>query len=213
MGARTVESGYFGSLGMGDPMSSFAERTLRVAWDFSKKNVPENKTIPLMQIPKGFCIDRISLVQTKATDQDFAVTFGLASDDSYIVGGSFALKDLSGESALCRASYPAKVGGTTKTSAAVYVAASSGGSPTTSVTPVTGVTAEGALFVDDADVLCMIVPNGLTNDKCAKGAFDLCVHGFEVFSEGVAGNKLDIECYRTPLQTQQNVSGGEFPLD
>lgn len=213
MSARTVETGYFGSLGMSDPMSSFAERSFRVAWDFSKKNVPENKTIPLMQLPKGFCIDRISLVQTKATDQDVNLTFGLASDDSATIGGTFALKDLSGETKLCRSSQPANGGAVTKTSAAVYVAATSAGSPTTEVQPVTGVTPAGAVFVDDADVLCMIVPDGLTGDKIAKGAFDLCVHGFEVFAEGVGGNALNAETYRQPLQTVANVSGGDFPED
>ena len=210
MSARTVESGYFGSLGMSDPMSSFAERTLRVAWDFSKKNVPENKTIPLLQLPKGFCIDRISVVQTKFADQSVGLTFGLASDDSKTIGGTFTL---AASSALLRSSQAADGGSVTKTSADVYVAATSAGSPTTAVKPVTGVTPAGAVFVDAADVLCMIVPDGLTNDKCAEGAFDLCIHGFEVFAEGVSGNALNIETYRTKLQTVANVSGGDFPED
>ncbi len=200
MGKRTIENGYFGSVGMSDPMSSFAERTLRIAWDFSKKNVPENKVIPLIQIPKGFCIDRISLVQTAATDQDVSLTFGLESDDSFTVGGSFALKDLSGETALCRSSQAAK-------QTTGYVASSSAGSPTSALT------VGEPLFVDNADVLCMIVPDGLTGDKLAKGAFDLCVHGFEVFSEGVAGNALNRETFRDKLQTTPNVSGGQYPLE
>ena len=189
MGKRTIENGYFGSVGMSDPMSSFAERTLRIAWDFSKKNVPENKVIPLIQIPKGFCIDRISLVQTAATDQDVSLTFGLESDDSFTVGGSFALKDLTGETALCRSSQAAK-------QTTGYVASSSAGSPTSALT------VGEPLFVDDADVLCMIVPDGLTG-----------VHGFEVFSEGVASNALNRETFRDKLQTTPNVSGGQYPLE
>ena len=54
MAERTVEAGYFGAVGHGDPQCSFTEKTLVTSWDFSKTNVPENKTIPIMQIPGDF---------------------------------------------------------------------------------------------------------------------------------------------------------------
>ena len=130
MATRTVEPGYFGAAGHGDPEFSFTDKTIGVSWDFAKTNVPASKTIPILQIPKGFCIDRISLVQTAPTNADATVTFGLASDNSSTVGGNFALKDGVGETALCRSSQ----------------------------TPVTGQT-PGALFVDADDVLCLITPN------------------------------------------------------
>ena len=213
MAARTVEAGFFGAAGHGDPDFAFTDKTLGVSWDFAKTNVPENKTIPILQIPKGFLIDRISLVQTRATDQDVTLTFGLKSDNSFTVGGNFALKDLTGETALCRSSQAADGGSVTKTSAAVYVASTSAGSPTTSVQPVTGVTAAGPVFVSDDDVLCMIVPDGLTNDKLADGAFQLFVHGFSAFCEGPTVNKTGNEVYRTTLQTVDNVAGSRPAFD
>lgn len=195
MAKRTVEPGYFGAAGHGDPEFAFTEKTLGVSWDFSKTNVPENKTIPILQIPKGFLIDRISLVQTKATDQDVTLTFGLASDNSFTVGGNFALKDLSGETALCRSSQaPASV-----------VATDSAGTGT--------VTVGDVRVVDADDVLCMIVPDSLTNDKLAAGAFSLFVHGFSVFCEGPTVNKTGNDVYRKSLQTADNVAGDRPSFD
>lgn len=197
MAARTVEEGYFGSLGHGDTRCAFLEKTIVTSWDFSKKNVSKNKTIPLMQIPKGFCIDRISVVQTEFADQSVGLTFGLKSDNSFTVGSTFTL---AASSTKLRSSQAAKT-----TSA--YAASSSAGSPTTAI-------AIGApLFVDGDDVLCMIVPDGLTGDKCAAGAFDLFVHGFSVFGEGPTENKTGNEVFRKTMQTQDNVAGPQFPLD
>lgn len=210
MSARTVEPGYFGSLGHGDPQCAFLEKTLVTSWDFSKTNVPENKTIPVMQLPKGFCIDRITVIQTAYADQGVNLTFGLKSDDSAVVGGTFAL---AASSTMLRSSQPANGGAVTKTSAAVYVASTSAGSPTTSVQPVTGVTAAGPVFVSDDDVLCMIVPDGLTGDKIAAGAFDLAIHGFSTFAEAPAENKTGNDVYRATMQTTDNVAGPRFPLD
>lgn len=211
MAQRTIETGYFGSVGMSDPMSSFAERTLRVAWDFGRKAVPENKTIPLLQLPKGFLIDRISVVQTKFADQAVNLTFGLGSDDTKLIGGTFAL---AASTTLLRSSQAAAV----SAGETVYVASASAGSPTKSVKVGAG---EGSLFISADDILCMVVPDGLTGDKIAEGAFDLCIHGFETFSEGVAangdGNPLHVERYRLQLQSADNesanVSGGQFPQD
>lgn len=195
MAARTVETGYFGKDGHGDPEFAFTDKTLIASWDFGKTNVPENKTIPILQIPKGFLIDRIGLVQTKATDQDVTLTFGLKSDNSFTVGGNFALKDLSGETALCRSSQAPK--SVTATDAA--------GTGT--------VTAGDALLVDADDVLCMIVPDSLTGDKLAAGAFTLFVHGFSAFCEGPTENKTGNEVYRQTLQTNANVAGPRPSFD
>lgn len=195
MAARTVEAGFFGAAGHGDPDFAFTDKTFGVSWDFAKTNVPENKTIPILQIPKGFLIDRISLVQTRATDQDVTLTFGLKSDNSFTVGGNFALKDLTGETALCRSSQaPASV-----------TAKDTAGTGT--------VTAGVPLLVDDDDVLCMIVPDGLTNDKLADGAFQLFVHGHSAFCEGPTVNKTGNEVYRTTLQTVDNVAGPRPAFD
>ena len=210
MSARTVESGYFGSLGHGDPECAFTEKTIVTSWDFAKKNVPENKTIPLVQIPKGFCIDRITVVQKDYADQSVGLTFGLKSDDSFTIGSTFTLV---ASSTKLRSSQAADGGSVTKTSAAVYVASTSAGSPTTSVQPVTGVTAAGPVFVSDDDVLCMIVPDGLTGDKCAAGSFDLALHGFSTFAEAPAENKTGNAVFRPTMQTVDNVAGPRFPND
>lgn len=100
MAERNVEAGYFGSAGHGNPEIVFSDKTLGVSWDFSKTEVGANKTIPILQIPKGFCIDRISLIQTKATNAACAITFGLKSDNTKVVGGNFNL----GTDTLCRSS-------------------------------------------------------------------------------------------------------------
>ena len=189
MAKRTVEEGFYGSAGMGDPMGSFTERTLRVAWDFGKKPVTQGaktggavKAIPLLALPKGFCIDRVSVVQTKPMSAALSVTFGLASDDSKTVGGTVALG--ASASALARSSAQAGSSG-------------------------------AGVFADAEDMLCMLVPvaTGDTPATFGEGAFDLCVHGFEAFAEGVGANPLGASAYRQTLQTQDNVSGGMMPLD
>ena len=199
MAKRTIESGYFGSVAMGDPEGSFVERTLAVSFDFGKKSLAKGKTIPLIEIPKGFCIDRISVVQTKAANADQAVTFGLYSDDTKQVGGSFTLSD--DAEALLRAS---QVPGTQTVNATV-----TGGTTGETVT----VPAPASMFCSDADVVCLILGNGESDVALTAGAFDLCIHGFETFSEGVGGNVLARDGYRDSLQTVDNVSGGQFPID
>lgn len=203
MAERTVETGYFGQDGHGDPEFAFTDKTLIASWDFSKVTtpstgavgVPENKTIPILQLPKGFLIDRISLVQTKATDQDVTLTFGLKSDNTKLVGGNFALKDLSSGETLCRSSQAPK-------------------SVTAKDTAGTGtVTAGDVLLVDGDDVLCMIVPDSLTGDKLAAGAFTLFVHGFSAFCEGPTENKTGNAVYRQTLQTDANVAGPRPSFD
>ena len=193
MAERTVEAGFFGSAGHGDPEFVFSDKTFGVSWDFGKTNVPENKTIPILQLPKGFLIDRISLVQTKATDQDVTLTFGLKSDNAKLVGGNFALKDLSSGETLCRSSQ-----------APVTASASDGSSGTVAV--------GSPLLVDD-DVLCMIVPDNLTGDKLAAGAFSLFSHGFSAFGEGPTVNKTGNEVYRKTLQTEDDVAGPRPSFD
>lgn len=186
MAERTVEAGFFGSAGHGDPEFVFSDKTFGVSWDFSKTPVGENKTIPILQLPKGFLIDRISLVQTKATDKDVTLTFGLKSDNTKLVGGNFALKDLSSGETLCRSSQ---------------------------VPVTTPDDTDTTLFVDDDDVLCMIVPDGLTNDKLADGAFQLFVHGHSAFGEGPTVNKTGNEVYRQTLQVEDNVAGPRPSFD
>lgn len=88
---RNLEKGFYGSVAMGDPMSSFVERDFVVSYDFGKKAVPASKVIPLMALPKGFVIDRISVVQTKPTNGAKNVTFARASEDSATIGTTFAL--------------------------------------------------------------------------------------------------------------------------
>ena len=197
MAARTVETGYFGAAGHGDPMFAFTEKTIGTSWDFAKTNVPENKTIPIMQIPKGFCIDTITVVQKEFADQSVGLTFGLKSDNSFTVGGTFTL---AASSTKLRSSQPAKT-----TSA--YAASTSAGSPTTAIA------IPSTLYVDTDDVLCMIVPDSLTGDKCAKGSFDLFIHGFSATNEGPTENKTGNVNYRQTLQTTDNVAGPRPSFD
>ena len=221
MAKRTIETGYFGSVGMSDPLSSFSERTLRVAWDFGRKAVPENKTIPLMQLPKGFLIDRISVVQTKAVNAAATVTFGLGSDDTKVVGGNFALV---ASGTLLRSSQAPAVGAqpTVTTTLSGTVDPSTGSvAGVTASSSASGGSGAGSLFIEADDILCLVVPDGITGDELNVGAFDLCIHGFEAFAEGVAANgeanPLRVDDYRLPLQSaaneESNVSGGQFPQD
>ena len=203
MATRNVAEGYFGSVGHGNPESSFCERTISTSFDFGLKAVPENVTIPVMEIPKGFCIDRISVVQTKVADQDIStLTFGMASDDSVQIGGNFSVSD--DAAALARSSQPAATNTVNCT-----VTGGTQGETVTAAVP-------AAYFVTKADTLCLIVPDGLTGDQIAKGAIDIAVHGFEVFAEAYDGNAQGREVYREKLQTAAqeatNVSGGQFPL-
>ena len=69
------------------------------------------------------------------------------------------------------------------------------------------------VIVSADDVLCMIVPDGLTGNKCAAGAFDLAIHGFSTFAEAPAENKTGNPVCRPTMQTQDNVAGPRFPLD
>ena len=190
MGTRTVETGYFGQPGHGDPMCAFAEKTLVTSWDFGKTNVAKNKTIPLMQIPKGFCIDRISVIQTEYTNAAYTLTFGLKSDDTFTVGGNFAL---AASSTMLRSSQAPNA-------------------VTAKDTAGTGSVSVGEpLFVTGDDVLCMIVPN--SGDGLTAGSFDLAIHGFSTFAEAPAENKTGNEVFRPTMQTTDNVAGPRFPLD
>jgi hypothetical protein len=172
MAERNVATGFFGAAGHGDPEFVFSDKTLGVSWDFSKTNVDASMTIPILQIPKGFCIDRISVIQTKATNAACTLTFGLKSDSTKVVGGNFAL----GTSALLRSSQAA---GSTD-------------------------------FVNDDDVLCMVVPD--TTDL-TDGAFSLFIHGFSAFGEGPTVNKTGNEVYRQTLQVEDNVAGDRPSFD
>lgn len=192
MAERTVETGYFGAEGHGDISVVCAEKTIATSWDFGKTAVPENKTIPIMQLPKGFCIDRISVVQTKFADQSLALGFGLKSDTAKAVGGTFML---AASGTLLRSSQKAGTASGTVSGSNVTFSG------------------EDCVFVDGDDVLCMIVPNNLTGDECAAGAFDVFIHGFSVFAEGCTENKTGNENYRKTLQTQDNVAGPRFPID
>lgn len=216
MSERTLLANQYGSPAMSDPMCAFEDIVLRVAWDFSKATnadgtaagTPENTTVPLMQLPKGFMIDRISVIQTKFADQAVNLTFGLKSDSTKAVGGTFAL---AASTTLLRSSQAAAV----SAGETVYVASTSAGSPTKSVKVGAG---EGSLLVDSDDVLCMIVPDGLTNDKVAAGAFDLCLKGYRVFSEGLTANPMEVDAYRASLQTSADDAlnkgpDGQWPLD
>lgn len=206
MSARTVETGYFGAEGHGDPVAAYTEKTLGVSWDFAKTNVPENKTIPLMQIPKGFCIDRITVIQKEFADQSLALTFGLKSDNSFTIGGTFTLAASSTKLRSSQAAQPAAKTGD------VYVSTASGSwTASSKLNLVTD--AGGGVFVDDDDVLCMIVPDGLTSDKCAAGSFDLFVHGFSATNEGPTENKTGNRVFRKSLQTTDNVAGPRPSFD
>ena len=181
MAKRTVETGVFGALGVEDPVSFTAHRTLGRVIDFAKVNLAENKTFPILPIPKGMCITTIAVEQLIATDQDVTVTFGLASDSTKAVGGNFALKDLSA------------------TSEELLRSCQDAASSTNS-----------GLFVNEADMLCLIVPDALTGDKLAKGKIAVYIDGFETFGEGFESVPSDTEAWRTKLQTQDNVSGGQI---
>lgn len=92
MAKRTIDTEFYGSVAMGNPESSFAEHTLVVSYDFSKKGVAASKVVPMIAIPKGFYITSLAVVQTKKTNADVSVTFGLASDSGKSVGEAVGLK-------------------------------------------------------------------------------------------------------------------------
>ena len=91
-GKRTIDTEFYGSVAMGNPESSFTERTLVVSYDFSKKAVPKSAVVPMIAIPKGFYITSLAVIQTKETNADIDnVTFGLASDSDKSVGEAVKL--------------------------------------------------------------------------------------------------------------------------
>ena len=196
MSKLSVEAGFFGAVGVDDPVCFLHQRTFGRSVDFRKVNVAENKNYPLIPIPKGFCLTNICVEQTEATDQDVTVTFGAESDSGITVGGNFALKDLSSSAeALLRDCQPAK---TTSTKAK-----DEAGTGTVTIA------VPGALFFDKADMLCLKVPDGLTGDKLAKGKINVYLVGFETFAEGVDSVPEKTEDWRKKLQTTDNVSGGQ----
>lgn len=200
MSERTLVEGKFGALGFSDPSFSLPRWCRGRILDFTKTPVDENTVVPIMRLPKGLVIRSIGVNQIEATDQDVAVTFGLASDTTKAVGGSFALKDLSATNeAPCRDWQPAG----SKTATATVTGGASGESVTVPVPDV--------VFVDKADVLCLILPNSLTGDKLAKGKIEVFVEGFEGFGEGYeSANGMCDEPWRKKLQTTDNVSGGQI---
>lgn len=192
MAKLTVQAGFFGAIGVDDPVCFMNQRTIGRSVDFSKVNVDENKNYPLIPIPKGFCLTHIAVEQVAPTDQDATVTFGAESDSGITVGGNFALKDLSSDAeALLRSCQPAKT----------VSAKDSAGTGTVAV--------PDAIFFDKADMLCLKVPNGLTGDKLAKGKINVYLIGFETFAEGTDSVPENMEDWRKKLQTADNVSGGQ----
>lgn len=202
MSARTVETGFFGALGVSNPVATLSDINRGRSVNFKKTNAAENKTYPLIPIPAGMCITEIAVEQTEACDQDWNLTFGLASSDAIAVGGTFALTD--DPTALLRSCQAAKI---TANATDYYVATSSAGSPTTKVNLPT--TKEG-LFVSASDMLCLVMPDSLTNDKIAKGKINVYVRGFMTFGESYTATPANTEDYRAKLQTQDNVSGGQL---
>lgn len=92
MAKRNINPEFYGSVAMGNPESSFTEHTLVVSYDFSKKAVPKATVVPMIALPKGFYVTSLAVVQTKKTNSDVSVTFGLASDSTKSVGESVGLK-------------------------------------------------------------------------------------------------------------------------
>lgn len=138
--------------------------------DFSKQSFAENKNYKFMPIPKGFFATHIAVEQLEATDSDVTVTFATENDPTTAIGGNFALKDLSGETELCRSVQPA-------TKSAAYAASTSAGSPTTAIS------IPGGFLAAADDTLCLCVPDDVSGDAIKAGKIRVALLGYMVFDE------------------------------
>jgi len=200
--ALSTETGFFGAIGVDDPVCTFPEVTIGRTVDFAKTNVDENKNYPILPIPAGFVITDIAVKQLEAADQDATIKFKVKSDEKQL-GADIALKDLS-SSAESLARYCGSAVNTAEGST-LYAATSSAGSPTQSFK--VPATASG-YFASAADMLCLCTPSSLTGDKLTKGKVAVYLRGFQAFAEGTVSAPAGTEAYRGMLQTQDNVSGG-----
>jgi len=153
-----------------DPGASMPLVKLCREIDFSKQSFAENKNYAFMPIPKGFLVTFIALDQLEPTNADVTVTFATKNDPTTAIGGDFALKDLSGETALCRSVQPA-------TKSAAYAASSSAGSPTTAIA------IPGTYLAGADDTLCIKVPDDVTGDAISAGKIRVALLGYMVFDE------------------------------
>ena len=138
--------------------------------DFSKQSFKENKNYPFMPIPKGFLATFIAVDQLEPTNGDVTVTFATKNADTVAIGGDFALKDLSGETALCRSVQPA-------TKSAAYAAASSGGAVTSAIA------IPGTFLAAADDTLCIKVPDNVSDDAISAGKLRVALLGYMAFDE------------------------------
>lgn len=220
-----TEPGFFGSVAIGNPKSSFAERTLVASVDFGRKEVAENTKVGIMELPAGFLIDRVTVVQTKPVAtalvaDSTAIKFGPNSDSTVFFGGQYAL-GATKETFVRSCTAPGAVVQPTVTLSGQLTVTDdkvdlSGGTATASGGSGPG----GGYFVSAPDLLCMDVPDGQTGDKIAEGAFEIAVHGYEVAfdaGDGFDGNSLGRKVFRNPLQTAENeaanVAGPQWPID
>ena len=153
-----------------DPGESMPLKKLCREIDFSKQSFAENKNFPFMPIPKGFRAQFIAVEQLEPTNADVTVTFATKNDATQAIGGDFALKDLSGETALCRSVQPA-------TKSAAYAASSSAGSPTTAIA------IPGTFLAVADDTLCIKVPDGVDGDAISAGKLRVALLGYMAFDE------------------------------
>ena len=96
MAAITPETGYFGGVGISDPVYTMNQRVIGREIDFAKSKIEASKYYPVLPIPAGFCVTHIALEQYGAADADVELTFAPKSDDTK------ASKFTLGATTLCR---------------------------------------------------------------------------------------------------------------
>ena len=70
---------------------------------------------------------------------------------------------------------------------------------------------DGAVFAEsDADMLCLCAPAEIAGGKITEGKVAIYVRGFSAFSEGLVSAPAGTVAWRKPLQTDDNVSGGQM---
>lgn len=82
MAAITPETGYFGGVGISDPVYTMNQRVIGREIDFAKSKIEASKYYPVLPISAGFCVTHIAVEQYGAADADVELTFAPKSDDT-----------------------------------------------------------------------------------------------------------------------------------
>lgn len=190
--AITVTDGVFGARGTSCPATEANALDYSRRVDFSVEAVADNANYALLNVPAGFLAEYVAVEQTDfVADGSKGWTFKLKEAGTQL-GGTFVL---AASGTLLRQCDPA-------TSAS---AAGSGSGAAAVAVP-------GGVFCKEADTLCVCVPDGLTGDKCSKGAFAVHLVGRLVFGgsvDAVASGAGAFAAGQTEAQADANTSGGD----